>query len=227
MEDPGAERDRPCRSRTTSSVNSALPAAQRVADVDTGRLVRTAVLVEEAELCRDGANEREQDAEVQRQSESSCRCAADDAAVRDSPPRPPRGAPGVSSPHRSSTNQLENLRPLRLTSTPMRNCRARPCADRRRPRGSLGVAHRHLRLCGRAGSPCERRDESFWARLAGAQRATAGLRGDVTVLGPRRGGRESQHRHLGRPPQAQREARPCRARETYRCRPRSTTWPAR
>ena len=43
-------------------LKSALPDCQRVADVDTGRLVGTTVLVEERELCRDRANEREQDA---------------------------------------------------------------------------------------------------------------------------------------------------------------------
>ena len=42
-------------------------AAQRMADVDRGRLVRATVLVEEAELGRDRAAEREQDAEIQAQ----------------------------------------------------------------------------------------------------------------------------------------------------------------
>ena len=43
------------------------------------------------------------------------------------PPRPSRGAPDVSSPT-SVLNEpgLRTLRPLRLTSTPMRSCSARP-----------------------------------------------------------------------------------------------------
>ena len=64
VEDPGAERDGHAEREPLERTARGRP--QRMADVDGGCLVRTPVLVEEAELCRDRAGEREQDAEIER-----------------------------------------------------------------------------------------------------------------------------------------------------------------
>ena len=70
-----------------------------MADVDARRLVCAAVLVEEPELGRDGAGEREQDAEIQRQVKKKWSFAAHARpGVAPRLPRPSRGPPGGSFP---------------------------------------------------------------------------------------------------------------------------------
>ena len=98
-----------------------------MADVDGGRLVRTAVLVEEAELGSDGAAERQQDAESHVRDEGLWSCAAVPRLDLTGLPHL-RCGPPVRSPLSSvdGASSLRTVRTARLTSRMARSCTEKP-----------------------------------------------------------------------------------------------------
>ena len=187
VEQPRAERDRHA-DREPLRAEQRLARPQRMADVDARRLVGAAVLVEETELCRDRAGEREQDAEVQAQVRVRWSCAAEPRLIASHPPRPRREPPGGSSPSSAlGASPLRTERALRLSSTSIEGCTARQLLLVRRHgvRQCSAARARHLPRCHRP-------------RTTVTRSAPRALSGRCRTPQP-------QHRHLRRPPQPQRQ----------------------